>query len=181
MSSGDANPYFDPGPFGQILIADVVVAATLTEVDGATSPEDWSVQKGTGTSGATASWKGTKLAEALKLKFRAHDGDAFQAMTDLLLLVRPKKGQKPPTVNIENAIVNWGGIGKGAIKTPPEPKWDAKDGAWDFTWEFQEIGPSTGANTGAAGAPAPDPKDPPTAQSAADKEIAKLSAQVAAL
>ena len=55
MSTGDPNPYFDPGPFGVVLIQDVLIACTLEEVDGATKPEDWNIQKGTKSKGATAS------------------------------------------------------------------------------------------------------------------------------
>ena len=177
----DPNPFFDYGPFGFVIIEDVLVECMLVEVDGATSPEDWNVQKGTNTSGSTSSWKGSKPAETLKLKFRAHDGPSFQAMTDLLLLVRPKRGNKPPSVHIENGIVNWGGIGIIALKQPPTPKYDHKTGAWDFEWEFIENNPSKAASTGAADPAKPDPKDPATAQSAADKEIADLTKQRDAL
>lgn len=174
----DPNPFEDFGPFGQVIIADTIIACTLIEVDGATSPEDWSVTKGTGTSGATSSWKGNKPAEKLKLKFRAHDPPSFQAMTDLLLVARPKRGDKPPSLHIENAVVNWGGIGVIALKEPPSPKWEEKSGAWDFEWEWIENDPSKAAATGAAAPASPDAKDPPTAQSAADKEIARLTQEV---
>lgn len=181
MSDGDANPYYDPGPFGEVIIQDVLVRCTLIEVDGAAKPEDWNVTKGTKSKGSTAAWKGTKSAEALKLKFKATDGPSFQAMTDLLLLVRPKLGDKPPSLHIENAIINWGGIAVIVIKTPPSPKHDAKSNAWEFEWEFLEHDPSADAKTGASDPAKPDAKDPPTAQSAADKEIADLTKQVAAL
>lgn len=182
MSDGDPNPVFDPGPFGTMTIQDVLIDCTLIEVDGATKPEDWNVQKGTGTKGATASWKGTKPAESLKLKFKTdRRAESFQAMTDMLLLVRPKLGDKPPSLNIENGIINWGGIGVIALKVPAFPKYDAKTDSWEFEWEFFENDPSKEAKTGPADPAKPDAKDPPTAQSAADKEIAELTRTVAAL
>lgn len=175
---GDANVYYDPGPFGAISFGDVVVECTLEEIDGATKPEDWNVQKGTKSKGGTASWKGTKPAETLKTKFRAHDGPSFQAMTDLLALARPKLGEKPPSLTVDNAWINWGGIHVLALKQPPSPKYDKKTGATDFEWEWLENDPSVATNTGAADPAKPDAKDPPTKQSAADKEIADLAKQV---
>jgi len=182
MSDGDPNPILDPGPWGIVLIQDTLIDCTLIEVDGAAKPEDWNVQKGTKSKGATPSWKGTKPAEALKLKFRTDTRPAsFQAMTDMLLLVRPKLGDKPPTVHIQNDVINWGGIGTIALKTPAFPKWDAKAAAWDFEWEFIENDPSKDANVGPADPAKPDPSDPAPKQSAADKEIADLNKQIAAL
>jgi hypothetical protein len=181
MSDGDPNPYFDPGPWGVVLIQDTLIACTLIEVDGATKPEDWNVQKGTKSKGAVPTWKGTKPAEALKFKFRATDEASFNAMTDMLLLVRPKLGEKPPSVHIQNAIINWGGIGVIALKQPAFPKWDAKLGAWDFEWEFIENDPSKDANVGPADPAKSDPSDPAPKQSAADREIADLNKQIAAL
>lgn len=178
MSDGDLDPYFDPGPFGFILIGDVVVACTLVSVDGCVKPEDWKVQKGNKTSGANAVWGGTGLAETIKLKFRANDGPSFAAMGDLYTMVRPALGQKPPTLPVENGIVNWGGVGQIALKTPAQPVFVPAQNAWDFEWEFIEYDPSIKADTGAAKAPDPDGKDPPDKQSEADKEIDKLQKQV---
>jgi hypothetical protein len=180
MIGDDPNPFLDPGPFGEVRIQDILIECTLTEVDGATKPEDWNLQKGTKSKGSTASWKGTKSAETLKLKFKAHDGPSFQAMTDMLALVRPKLGDKPPSLHIDNAIINWGGIHIIALKQPPSPKHD-KSNAWEFEWEFIENDPSKEVATGPADPAKPEAKDPPTAQSAADKEIADLTKQVASL
>lgn len=181
MSDGDPNPFVDPGPFGTVIIGDLLVECMLIEVDGAAKPEDWNIQKGTNKKGATPSWKGTKPAEELKLKFRATDEASFAAMGDLYNVVRPKLGEKPPTLHIENAIINWGGIGEIALRKPAFPKHDPKTNSWEFEWEFLENDPSKNANTGPADPAKPDAKDPPTAQSAADKEIADLTKQVQAL
>lgn len=156
--SGGPNPYFDPGPFGEVSIDGVLIFSTLIEIDGASKPEDWSKQKGTHTSGETAVWKGTKLAEAIKLKFRAHNFDEYDAQSALLAQVRPKLGDKPPTLGIVNAVINdFGGIENIVLKTPAFPKWIEKSGCWEFDWEFHEDSPSKPANTGVADPANPDP------------------------
>lgn len=172
--SGDPNPFVDPGPWGFVYFDNILVEATLREVDGAHKPEDWQVTKGTGSDGATAAWKGTKLAEKLKLKFRATDEASFDAMTRLLLQVRPKIGQKPPTVVITNAIVNWGGISKVTLHEPPFPKHERKDDSWDFEWEFIEYAPSKPTKTGPSDPSKPADGSPAAAQSPAEKELADL-------
>jgi hypothetical protein len=180
--TGDPNPIFDPGPFGLVYIQDTLIACTLIEVDGATKPEDWNVQKGTKSKGAVSSWKGTKPAESLKLKFRTDTNpDSFQAMTDMLLIVRPKIGDKPPSVNIQNAVINWGGIGVIALKQPAFPKWDAKSNSFEFEWEFIENDPSKDANVGPADPAKPEGQGQAETMSPADKEIADLNKQIAAL
>jgi hypothetical protein len=182
MSTGDPNPLLDAGPFGPVFIQDTIIDCTLIEVDGAAKPEDWNIQKGTKSKGSTPSWKGTKSAETLKLKFRTDTrSESYQAMTDMLLLVRPKLGDKPPSLHIQNAVINWGGIGVIALKQPAFPKWDAKTGSWEFEWEFLENDPSKDANVGPADPAKPDASDPAPKQSAADREIAALNKEIAAL
>lgn len=173
-SASDPNPFRDPGPWGFVYINDVLIEATLIEVDGAQKPEDWQVTKGTGTDGATAAWKGTKLAEKIKLKFRATDEASFDAMSDLLAMVRPKLGEKPPTVTIVNAIVNWGGISKVTLHEPAFPKWEDSKQAWEFEWEFIEYAPSKPTKTGPSDPSKPGGGAAPTAQSAAEKELQDL-------
>ncbi len=180
MSDGDPNPYIDPGPFGEVIIGDMRVECHLVEIDGCSKEEDWNVQKGTKSKGGTASWKGTKVAEKVKLKWRASTAAEYAAMGDLYTMMRPRPGEKPPTFHIINPVVNWGGIGEIALKAPPQPKWLPKEGAWEFDWEFIEYDPTSDAKTGKADPPKPpeDSKDPPTAQSEADKKIAALNREI---
>ncbi len=174
MSTGDPNPFVDPGPWGFVRVDDVLVETKLHEVDGAQKPEDWQVTKGTGSDGATATWKGTKLAEKVKLKFRATDEASFDAQTALRDRLRPKLGEKPPTVTITNAIVNWGGIFKVTLHEPAFPKYDEKNNAWDFEWEFIEYAPSKPTKTGPSDPSKPGGGDKAAAQSPAEKELADL-------
>ena len=171
----DANPFVDPGLFGFVYLDDVFIACTLIEVDGAAKPEEWQITKGSGSDGATAAWKGTKLAEKLKLKFRATDAASYNAMTAMRDQVRPKLGQKPPSLNITNEIINWAGISKIRLVEPAFPKWEAINRAWEFEWEFGEHAPSKQTTTGAS-----DPAKPESAgggaggkQSPAEKELAE--------
>lgn len=174
----DLNLYDDPGPWGDIAIGPLLmVAAVLVEVDGARKPEEWKVQKGTGTKGATLTWRGTQLAEKLKLKFRVVDDAGFQEMTDLGRIFRPILGQKPATVPVINGFVNGGGIYRIVLEEPAEPKYDHRTGATDYEWGCKEYAPSQTTDVGIAGGPTKDPADPPTQQSAADKEIASLLAE----
>ena len=179
----DPNPLVDPGPFGTISFDDVPVLATLIEVDGATKPEDWHITKGSGSDGATADWKGTKLAEKIKLKFRATTQDEDDDQTRLRDQVRPKIGQKPPSLTVDNGVINWGGIAKVRLVEPAQPKWLADKGAWDFEWEFGEHSPSKPTTTGPS-----DPAKPESTggggtgkQSEAEKELANLLKEAKAL
>jgi hypothetical protein len=173
--SGEPNIYEDDAPFGVIAIQGVEVATHLVEVDGCANAEEWTAQKGTGTSGASNVWKGMKLAESIKLKFRSTDAAGFQAQTDLLALVRPKRGDKPPTLRVENAIINWGGITRIVLKQPAFPKWDKATGATDWEWEFSEDSPSQPADTGKADPAKPGDKFTPAPHGdASDNEINKL-------
>lgn len=174
MSTGDPNPFVDPGPFGFVYIDDVLIETTLFEVDGAAKPEDWDIKKGTKSGGATNHWKGTKSAEKLKLKFRATDEASYAAQGDLYTQLRPKLGEKPPTVTIKNAIINWGGISKVMLITPAFPKWEASKGAWEFEWELGEYSPSKPENTGTSDPSKPEGADKAAAQSPAEKELADL-------
>jgi hypothetical protein len=173
--SGDPNPFVDPGPFGFIYFDDVLVKTTLIEVDGCVKPEDWQVTKHVSGDGATAAWRGTKLAEKIKLKFRATDDASYAAQGDLYNQLRPKLGLKPPTVTVTNAIVNWGGIGKVCLHEPAFPKWVSDKHAWDFEWELIEYAPTKQTTTGPS-----DPAKPETStdgrgkQSPAEKELADL-------
>lgn len=165
---------FDPGAFGFVYFDDIIVQATLLEVDGCTKPEEWQITKGSGSDGATADWKGTKLAEKIKLKFRATTDAEYADQGRLRDQLRPKLGQKPPSVTITLAMVNWGGIYKVRLVEPAYPKWVADKRAFDFEWEVGEHAPSKQTKTGASDPAKPESADAGGKQSAAEKELANL-------
>ncbi len=167
------NPYLDRGPWGRIQFDDFdPFPAILQSVDGFEKPEDWNGQKGTGSSGATNVWKGTKLAEGGKVVFVANDASQFDQFYKLRDKLRPSPGKKPPSVAVANAFINFNGITRIAQALIGQPKW--QEGAknnYSIEITLTEYDPSKNANTGAA---SPTKwKDQPTANDEAEAELQK--------
>jgi hypothetical protein len=144
------NPYIDPGPWGFVLLGGMVLPGVVTEIDGAEKPEEWAVQKGTGSSGATTVWKGTKIAEAIKITLAAVSAEVFDNLYLMRDMLRPKLGKKPPSLILANAIVNFNGIINVALVNVGQPKWEKSGGYWSVEVTLTEYNPSKATNTGPA-------------------------------
>lgn len=171
------NPYRDPGPWRHITIAGVDVPGVIVSVDGCRKPEEWSVQKGTSASNATTVWKGTKLAENIKIVTNLHNEAEFDAYEDLRAILRPKLGQKPPSLPIVHPIFAEAGVTRIAC-VDVAPRLPTAGLSWLGEIIVIEYNPSKSVNAGPAGA-AKSGTTP--GQNAQPTENEKLAAQAAAL
>lgn len=177
------NPYINHYDWGLVMIGDNPVPGVITAIDGASKPEEWSVQKGTSASNATTVWKGTKLAESIKITTNLFDVlqvDAWYTLRDQL---RPKLGDKPGSFQVVNAIINWAGITRVAVVNITPPKWLGASNSWEGTVELIEYNPSKPAKAGqaspakAAGGQGNATGAPPTANQQAAEEFKQLVQQ----
>lgn len=165
------NPFRDPGPWKTIKVGGFTLPGVILDVDGAEKPEEWSVQKGTAASNATTVWKGTKLAEAITITLASYDESTFDGLYELAAVLRPKIGNKPPSLVIESAVCNFGGITRIALKTPGQPKWNVK-GYWTTKVVLIEYNPSKPAKAGPASPAKPGGQSgPPTQNEVLQQEI----------
>ena len=182
-SGSNPNPYIDHYQWDQILIDTNPVPGIVTSIDGATKPEEWSVQKGTSSNNATTVWKGTKLAESIKIVVNLFDPiqiDAYYVLRDVL---RPKLGTKPPSFVIVNPMINFAGITRVACAEMTPPKWLGSSNSWEGTITLIEYNPSKPAKAGpagsakAAGGQGTAQNGPPSANQQAANEFANAVEQ----
>jgi hypothetical protein len=178
----DLNPYRDASPFGKMTIGGVAVAGVIQSINGAEKPEEWSFQKGTGSNSATSVWKGTKLAEGIEVVTALFDVASYQGHETLRRTLRPKIGTKPPSLPIENALVNAEGILVISCVVAPPAKWVKGGGYWLGTFKVAEYNPPKPAKTGQAGAPqAQQPNTGTPPKTAGEKELSEALDEAAKL
>lgn len=166
------NIFIDEKDFKQIEIEGVLLPGIIVEVDGCSTPEEWSQQKGTGGNFATSTWKGAKLAEKIKIKMAFSGPNAFDKIYDVRNQLRPTRGQKPPSLRIKNAFVNFGGIHRIVVADIGFPKWEKSGGYATYEIELNEYNPAADAKTGPADpAKATDGSTPGGAQGAESKYV----------
>jgi hypothetical protein len=145
------NPYIDASPWGVVDVGGLRLPGVVVSVDGVDKPEDWNVQKPTSKAGATTVWKGTKLAEQIKIVVALPNDDAFRDYYTVRDVLRPKLGTKPPTLSIVNPIINFSGVTRVSCRNVGAPKWVAAGGYWTGEVLLLEYNPPKPANTGVAG------------------------------
>jgi len=160
------NPFRNLRAYNRVRISGRLVKAALVAIDGNELTDEWNVQKGTNTSGATAAYRGVNLIEGVKLTFECAGGDGSTAeqdyddLSDLwdLLAPAPRKGlagPKPPTVKIENAILNRIGLTDACRKAWRE--YPSETGSWLVDLTLIQYAPPAPAGAGAQ-----DPSKPST-------------------
>jgi len=94
----------------------------------------------------------------------AYDETTFDGLYDLASTLRPKIGNKPPSLVLESAVCNFGGVTRVALKSIGQPTWVAGGNYWTVKVTLIEYNPSKPAKAGPAGsANASAPAKPPTA------------------
>lgn len=176
----DPNPYVDSGPWGTAELGGLLLPGLILSIDGADRPEEWDVQKPTEKSGGATVWKGTKLADSIKIALALYDEAEFEGYNQLRRVLRPEPGQKPPTHTIVNGIINFNEITRVSLRNIAAPKWEKSGGYWKGEITLIDFSPPKPANTGAAGPAKPgssgdgDDKPDPLAQHRAYRdELAK--------
>ncbi len=143
------NPYVDPGPWGRVSVGPLTLPGVVISIDGAEKPELWDFQKATASSGATSVWKGTKLAEGIKVLLEAPSLESFAGLYVLRDLLRPKAGTLPPSLAIVNGAINFNGITTVATALIGQPK-PAPNNSWRIEITFCEYSPPKPAKAGPA-------------------------------
>lgn len=171
------NPFDDPGPWGTVDIGGIRVPGVVRSIDGAERPDEWSVQKPTAATGAATIWRGTPLAEKIKIVTALTNRAAFDRYQDLRDTLRPKLGTKPPALAIVNAQINFAGITRVAHVNMPAPKWVEAGGYWLGEITLVEYAPPRAVAAGPATLGGDRTKPDPNADLKA--EVQKLTDQVA--
>lgn len=148
----ELNPYRDPGPWGIVAIGGARVPGVVESIDGASRPDEWQVQKPTEKSGATTVWKGTNIAQSIKVVTGLHDAKSVDDYYALRRVLRPKQGEKPPSHSIVNAAINFSEITTVACRDILPPRWVSNGGYWRGELDLIDYSPPKPAKTGAAGA-----------------------------
>lgn len=172
----NANPYVDAGPFGRVAVGGVQIPGVIQSIDGFRKAEDWTFQKGAGGSNAATVWKGTKLAESGTIKTALFGQASYDAHEALRLVLRPKLGTKPPSLPIENAIINGNGVLVVVCVDAPVATWIKAGGYWIAEMIFAEFNPSKPASTGQAGSAqnTAGPNSPKPPETAGEKQLSQL-------
>ncbi len=149
--SGNPNPYRDSGPWGHVFIGGVRVPGVIADVDGAERPEQWDKQKATEKTGASTVWKGTDLADAIKITTSLHDQTSVDEYYRLRDILRPPKSTNaPPALPIVSPIINFSGITRVAYRVMSPPKWVKSGGYWKGVITLIDFSPAEDAKTGVA-------------------------------
>lgn len=166
-----SNPYDRPKEWGTITVGGVLIPGVIVSIDGHEKPEEWIIQKGIEVSHAWVIWRGTKLAESIKVVTNLPNRAMFNKyISEFTPAVRPKIGKKPPSLSIVNAAINYSGIMRVSIRLPGPPK-PAAGLSWTAEIDFVEFNPPRLAKVG--------PADPPKAKSENDLLAEELAATVA--
>lgn len=156
--SGHPNPYAGD-LWGPVTIGIIDLPGIIEEIDGCKTPEEWTQQKGTNGNFATSVWKGSKLAEGIKIKMHLvrrggmtamQHKATFDAIYPVRDALRPKRGNKPPSLRIKNHAINFVGVNFVVIAGMEPPKWRRSGNSWEWDLEVNEYNPGVSANTGAA-------------------------------
>lgn len=154
-----SNPYDAPKEWGTITVGGVLIPGVIISIDGAEKPEEWIIQKGLDVSHAVTVWRGTKLAESIKILINLYNRAEFNKYHDVKNVLRPKLGRKPPSLGIVNAGINFGGITRVSVRLPGTPK-PATGLSWTAEIDLIEFNPPQQAKVG--------PADPPKAKTEND-------------
>lgn len=163
------NPFIDPGPWKSIVLGGLTLPGIVHSVDGAEHPENWSVQMGISVSGAVTVWRGTTIAESIKVLLKLHNAAAFAGYYDARDVLRPKLGKKPPALTIVNPTINFNGITRVSCKNVGQPKWVEQGGYWTGELTLIEYRPPKPIPAGTVEPPKPTAEDP--ANVAAEQEL----------
>lgn len=147
----EVNPYRNASPWGSCLIGDESVGGIIQAIDGALKPDDWTFQKGTSGNNAVSIWNGTKLAESIKITIYLFSSTQYDQYETCRRRMRPKAGEKPPSLPVVNPVINGAGVAVVAHRSSTPPKWVRSGGYWIGEIEVCEFNPAAPAKAGQAG------------------------------
>ena len=152
------NPFRNLSAYNRVRLGGRLIKAALIAIDGNELSDEWNVQKGTNTSGATAAYRGVNLIEGVKLTFECADGDGSTAeqdyddLSDIFDMLAPApraglSGPKPPTHKLENAILNR--IGLTDVCRKGWKEYPSATGSWLVDLTVIQYAPPAPAGAGA--------------------------------
>lgn len=105
------NPFRDIKPWNRVTIGGREIKSLLVALDGNELEDEWNVQRSLETNKAIAVYRGVKLIEGVVLTFEAATEAAFDDLRELWKLLAPTRANgRPPTLQIENAMLTWIGL-----------------------------------------------------------------------
>lgn len=176
-AGADLNPYVDPAPWYTLTIGGLAVPGTIVNIDGDRRPENWAVQMGISVSGAVTVWRGTKIAEAIKIDTVLFDRADVAAYYTLRNVLRPKLGRKPPAHALVNAKINFNAITRISVVDISSPSWNKADGSWLGNVILIQYSPPKPVAAGTVEPPKPTAEDP--ANVAAEQKLSGLLDRIA--
>jgi hypothetical protein len=165
------NPYTAQGSWGNMALSvagnRIYVPGIIQSVDGASNPEEWLINKPLNASNARTVWRGTNLAESIKVVTNLYNATEFEYWEILRDMVRPKRGSRPESFYVISPQLNFAGISRCSLRyiNPPTP---APGLSWTGEFAMIEFRPPKIAPVGPAEAPPPD-----SAQTIENKQIQK--------
>lgn len=176
-----ANPWDFPDAWDYILLGGALSPGIAVVTSGG-KPYKWDVKEGPGTTGASTTFRGSRLAEP-SVQFTIWTREQYEEWWRFVEVFTMDPNKKTlAALDIVHPALNGNGIGSVVPKGIPQLE-NAGGGKWTATLEFQEYGPppkkkasgnpkgskggSAGSGSGAGGA-----QD--TALSEQEKEIARL-------
>ena len=161
------NPYSNPGAFGRCVIGGVLVPGVIVAIDDATKAEEWLVQRPLAGANAVTIWRGSKIADAIKIRVNLPTAQAYSDYYAIRDVLRPKPGKKPPALLIVNPTINFAGISRISCVSvdPPKP---APGLSWEAVVTLIEYGPPIPIK--------PGPPDPPHQETELDRAAAETQA-----
>lgn len=164
----NSNPYVDRFPWSNVVIGNILVPGILESIEGCEKVERWIFQQGLAVSNSVSVWRGTKLAESIRITTRLYNTASFDAAYDLRNALRPKVGRKPPVLPILGGPFGFVGITRVSVLNIIPPK-VAPGNSWLFGVELIEYNPPKPVPVG--------PADPPKKETENDrlqKEFSRL-------
>lgn len=167
--SAAINFFDDQEAAGRLKIGGLLLKSALVKINGAKIEADWNVQRSTDSNKAIASFRGMKLIDGVMLTLVGTSREDFDDVRALMALMLPKTvNGKPPTLSIENLVLNLIGLTQINFKSWQEGPTDTN--GWQVDLEVIQSSPPTPAKTGAQ-----DPAKPGSgASGGVDPQIAAL-------
>lgn len=150
--AGAPNPFRDAYPWGHLIIGGILLPGVIEAIDDCSKPETWIYQKGLAASQAVSIWRGTNLAESIKITTRLSNEDQFDEAVRVRNILKPARSRRPPVLPVLNGQMDFVGIKRVSIKEifPPVA---AAGLSWSWKIILTEFNPMKPVPVGPADAP----------------------------
>jgi hypothetical protein len=178
-ASTTPNPLDSPDSW-DVFVLSGQPSPGIAKVTGGHSPRKLDKKDGHGQSGATVTYTGDKISDfhvTITLT-ETEDWDAWWVWRTLL--AKPPAGAKATALSCSHPALSPLGIDSCLVEDEYQPEEDGETGAWKVVIDFCQYRKPTPSIGTPQGATTTDPANP-TPQTEAERQIAALTAQAAAL